>query len=114
TRDGTGVRLGGRCGGARGRGGMLGAGLPAHASDRAVARGEPGGAMSLAVAGALLGLVGGVGLLLLIAGLRGRRTTLDERLAPARRPRDASSGLLCAHSVHSPFVVVEKLLAPWV
>lgn len=70
--------------------------------------------MSLAVAGALLGLLGGVGLLLVIAGLRGRRITLDERLAPALRPRDASSGLLRDHTVHSPFGVVEKLLAPWV
>ncbi|WP_277212362.1 type II secretion system F family protein [Isoptericola croceus] len=70
--------------------------------------------MTLAVTGALLGLLGGVGLLLVAAGLRGRRITLDERLAPALRPRDASSALLREQVVHTPFGVVERLLAPWV
>lgn len=70
--------------------------------------------MTLAVTGGLLGLLGGVGLLLVWAGWRGRRITLDERLAPALRPRDASSGLLRAQVVHTPFGVVERIVAPWV
>ncbi|QAY62066.1 type II secretion system F family protein [Xylanimonas allomyrinae] len=64
-------------------------------------------------AGALLGLMGGIGLLLIVAGVRGRRVTLAERLAPALRPRDATSGLLREQPVRSPFPVVERLLAPW-
>lgn len=70
--------------------------------------------MSLAVTGALLGLLGGLGILLVITGLRGRRITLDERLAPALRPRDASSGLLRDHTVQGPLGVVERIVAPWV
>ncbi|GAA1972157.1 type II secretion system F family protein [Isoptericola halotolerans] len=70
--------------------------------------------MTPAVSGALLGLVGGVGVLLVWAGLRGRRISLHERLAPALRPRDASSGLLREHVVHTPFGVVERIVAPWV
>jgi tight adherence protein C len=70
--------------------------------------------MTLAVTGGLLGLLGGVGLLLAWTGWRGRRITLDERLAPALRPRDASSGLLRAPAVHTPFGVVERIVAPWV
>lgn len=70
--------------------------------------------MTLAMTGALLGLLGGVGFLLVAAGLRGRRITLDERLAPALRPRDASSGLLREQAMHTPFGVVERILAPWV
>ncbi|WP_425954669.1 type II secretion system F family protein [Xylanimonas sp. McL0601] len=64
--------------------------------------------------GALIGLLGGIGLVLVVAGVRGRRITLDERLAPALRPRDATSGLLREQPVRSPFPVVERLLAPWI
>ena len=64
-------------------------------------------------AGALLGLLGGLGLAAVAAGLRRRRITLAERLAPALRPRDASSTLLREQPVRSPFPVVERLLAPW-
>jgi tight adherence protein C len=63
--------------------------------------------------GALIGLLGGVGLLLVAAGLRGRRITLEDRLAPVLRPRDATSRLLRDQPVRGPFPVVERLLAPW-
>ncbi|WP_130416862.1 type II secretion system F family protein [Xylanimonas ulmi] len=63
--------------------------------------------------GALFGLLGGVGLVLVAAGLRRRRITLAERLAPALRPRDATSGLLREQPARTPFPVVERLLAPW-
>jgi tight adherence protein C len=61
--------------------------------------------------GALAGLLGGLGLLLVIARLRARRVTLDERLAPSLRPRDATSGLL--REQHASAHVVERLIAPW-
>ncbi|GAB6938553.1 type II secretion system F family protein [Isoptericola variabilis] len=64
--------------------------------------------------GALVGLLGGLGLLLVISRLRARRATLEQRLAPALRPRDATSGLLRDQPTHTPFPVVERLLAPWV
>ncbi|QAY70385.1 type II secretion system F family protein [Xylanimonas protaetiae] len=63
--------------------------------------------------GALIGLLGGLGLLLVVAWVRGRRVTLASRLAPALRPRDATSGLLREQAVRSPFPAVERLLAPW-
>ena len=63
--------------------------------------------------GAMIGLLGGLGLLLVVAWFRARRITLHARLAPALRPRDATSGLLREHPVRSPFPVVERLLAPW-
>lgn len=46
------------------------------------------------VAGALAGLGVGLGLLIVLARLRARAVTLDERLAPYLRPRDATSTLL--------------------
>ncbi|MEL7975930.1 type II secretion system F family protein [Isoptericola sp. F-RaC21] len=64
--------------------------------------------------GALVGLLGGLGLLLVISRVRARRATLDQRLAPALRPRDATSGLLREQPTHTPFPVVERLLAPWI
>ncbi|MEG3615578.1 type II secretion system F family protein [Isoptericola haloaureus] len=70
--------------------------------------------MTLAVTGALLGLLAGVGLLLALAAVRGRRISLDERLAPALRRRDATSGLLRDQVTRSPFGVVDRLVAPWV
>ncbi|MFC8598424.1 type II secretion system F family protein [Isoptericola sp. NPDC057191] len=70
--------------------------------------------LSFSVTGALLGLLGGIGLLLVVGGLRARRITLDQRLAPALRPRDATSGLLREQPVRTPFPVIERLLAPWV
>ncbi|MFE7408276.1 type II secretion system F family protein [Isoptericola sp. NPDC057559] len=64
--------------------------------------------------GASVGLLGGLGVLLVVARLRARRVTLDERLAPALRPRDATSGLLREQPAHTPFPALERLLAPWV
>jgi tight adherence protein C len=46
------------------------------------------------VAGALAGLGVALGLLIVLARLRSRTVTLDERLAPYLRPRDATSTLL--------------------
>jgi tight adherence protein C len=46
------------------------------------------------VAGALAGLGVALGLLIVLARLRSRAVTLDERLAPYLRPRDATSTLL--------------------
>jgi len=66
------------------------------------------------LAGALVGLLGGLGVLLVVSRLRARRITLEERLAPTLRPRDATSGLLRDQAVQTPFGVVERLLAPWV
>lgn len=63
--------------------------------------------------GAMIGLLGGLGMLLVVAWFRARRITLQARLAPALRPRDATSGLLREQAVRSPFPVVERLLAPW-
>lgn len=63
------------------------------------------------VPGALVGLLGGLGLLLVLARLRARRITLDERLAPSLRPRDATSGLL--RERHTSTYMVERLIAPW-
>jgi tight adherence protein C len=45
-------------------------------------------------AGALVGLGVALGLLIVLARLRARAVTLDERLAPYLRPRDATSTLL--------------------
>jgi tight adherence protein C len=61
----------------------------------------------------MIGLLGGFGVLLVVAWFRARRITLQARLAPALRPRDATSGLLREQAVRSPFPVVERLLAPW-
>lgn len=65
----------------------------------------------VSVPGGLVGLLGGLGLLLVIARLRARRITLDERLAPSLRPRDATSGLLREQRAGAH--VVERLIAPW-
>ncbi|MDO8148232.1 type II secretion system F family protein [Isoptericola sp. b515] len=70
--------------------------------------------MTPIVTGALLGLLAGCGLLLVAAGVRGRRIRLDERLAPTLRPRDATSGLLREQATRGPLGVLEQLLAPWV
>lgn len=50
--------------------------------------------MTGGVAGALAGLGVALGLLIVLARLRSRAVTLDERLAPYLRPRDATSTLL--------------------
>ncbi len=63
--------------------------------------------------GALIGLLGGLGLVLVTGWFRSRRITLATRLAPALRARDATSSLLRDQPGRSPFPVVERLLAPW-
>ncbi|PFG42551.1 tight adherence protein C [Isoptericola jiangsuensis] len=62
--------------------------------------------------GALVGLVAALGLLLVASGLRRRRISLDERLAPSLRPRDRRSGLLRDTDVPRTLGPLERLLAP--
>lgn len=66
-----------------------------------------------APAGALAGLLLGLGGWLLVAAWRARRRpTLDQRLAPYLRLPAGTSGLLDGPAVRSPFPVLERLLAP--
>lgn len=65
-------------------------------------------------AGAAAGALCGVGILLVVAGVRGRSIRLDERLAPYLRRHDATSALLRDQPVHTPFPTIERLVAPWV
>jgi len=64
------------------------------------------------VVGALVGLLGGLGLTIVVLRLRSRRIGLDQRLAPYLRPQTTASGLLRTPSVRGPFVTVERLVAP--
>ncbi|WP_069387530.1 type II secretion system F family protein [Cellulosimicrobium cellulans] len=64
--------------------------------------------------GAVAGALCGVGVLLVVAGVRGRVIRLDERLAPYLRRHDATSALLRDQPVHTPFPTIERLVAPWV
>ncbi len=68
--------------------------------------------MSPTVQGGLAGLLAACGVLVVVARLRSRRITLDQRLAPYLRPRRAGSGLLGLPSVRGPVPVLERLLAP--
>ena len=68
--------------------------------------------MSPGVVGALVGLLGGLGLTIVVLRLRSRRISLDQRLAPYLRPQGTASGLLRAPSVRGPFVTIERLVAP--
>ena len=68
--------------------------------------------MSPVVQGALAGLCAACGLLVVVARLRARRITLDQRLAPYLRPRRTGSGLLGAPAVRGPVPVLERLVAP--
>ena len=68
--------------------------------------------MSPGVVGALVGLLGGLGLTIVVLRLRSRRISLDQRLAPYLRPQTTSSGLLRTPSVRGPFATVERLVAP--
>ncbi|MFC8921316.1 type II secretion system F family protein [Cellulosimicrobium sp. NPDC057127] len=65
-------------------------------------------------AGVAVGALGGLGVLLVMAGVWGRAIRLDERLAPYLRTRDATSALLRDQPVHTPFPTIERLVAPWV
>jgi tight adherence protein C len=67
--------------------------------------------VSPTVQGALVGLLGGLGVLLVVTRLRARRTTLDQRIAPYLRPRRGSR-LLDIPVARSPFSTLERLVAP--
>lgn len=69
--------------------------------------------MSPAVQGALIGLLGGAGALLVVARLRARRVRLDDRLAPYLRPTRTESALIApAPPVRGPLPALERLAAP--
>lgn len=68
--------------------------------------------MSGAVTGAAIGLMGGSGLALVVARLRSRRITLDQRLAPYLRPQRSSSALLTGPVARGPLSTLERLASP--
>ncbi|WP_028048929.1 type II secretion system F family protein [Cellulomonas sp. URHD0024] len=68
--------------------------------------------MSPALQGALIGLLGGLGLVMVVARLRSRRVSLDQRLAPYLRPQRTSSGLLRLPTARGPFSTIERLVSP--
>lgn len=70
--------------------------------------------MNPSTAGALIGLLGGIGLLLLVHHRRARTITLDDRLAPYLRVASSTSGLL-EPGVRSASVLttLERLARPW-
>lgn len=69
--------------------------------------------MSAGTAGAALGLLGGVGLLLVVVRWPARRASLDSRLAPYLRGRRVESTLLRSPAARSPFGAAERLAAPF-
>lgn len=68
--------------------------------------------MNPGLIGALIGALGGIGLVLVWWRVAARRITLDERLAPYLRAQQSGSGLLRAPVVHTPFPTLERLVAP--
>ena len=68
--------------------------------------------MSPVVQGAFAGLLAACGVLVVIARVRARRITLDQRLAPYLRPRRTGSRLLGSPVVRGPVPVLERLVAP--
>jgi tight adherence protein C len=68
--------------------------------------------VSPALLGGLVGLLGGCGAVLVVARLRARRITLDQRVGPYLRTRGTSS-LLRAEPVRGPWGVVERIVAPF-
>jgi len=69
--------------------------------------------VSAVVEGALVGALGGVGLLLFQAHVRARRIRLEDRLAPYLRPARTTSRLLVDDAPQTPFATIQRLLAPW-
>lgn len=68
--------------------------------------------VSPGVAGALVGLLGGLGAWLVLWRVTARRITLDQRLAPYLRQRPRGSRLLAEPAVYTPFPTLERLVAP--
>ncbi|MGO1174362.1 MAG: type II secretion system F family protein [Actinomycetaceae bacterium] len=68
--------------------------------------------MSLAMYGALAGLLLAVGVWVVVARLGARRPRLADRLAPYLVERPTSSRLLAETPARTPFTVVERLVAP--
>ena len=66
------------------------------------------------VKGAVIGFVGGVGLLTIAWRLRARRVTFAARVAPYVGRRDTGSALLEERRAITPFPALEMLVAPWV
>jgi len=64
------------------------------------------------VQGGFAGFLAACGVLVVVARLRNRRITLDQRLAPYLRPRRAGSSLLGLPAARGPVPVLERLLAP--
>ena len=68
--------------------------------------------VEVSLTGAAIGALGGVGVLLVVAGARGRAIRLDERLAPYLRTHDRTSALLRDQPTRTPFPTVERLVTP--
>ncbi len=68
--------------------------------------------MTGATAGALIGALGGIGLVLVTSRLLARRITLDDRLAPYLRVQRPTSSLLREPTPATPFPTLARLLAP--
>ncbi len=68
--------------------------------------------MTGATAGALIGALGGIGLVLVTSRLLARRITLDDRLAPYLRVHRPTSSLLREPTPATPFPTLARLLAP--
>lgn len=64
--------------------------------------------MSATAQGALIGLAGGIGAWLVVLRLLARRPSLDDRLGPYLRPAARPDPT----AAHTPFPVLERLLAP--
>lgn len=69
--------------------------------------------MTPASAGALAGLMLGVGVCLVLWRLAARRITLLDRVTPYLRERPRRSRLLAERHEHTPFPTLERLVAPW-
>ena len=68
--------------------------------------------MSAATTGALIGALGGAGVVLVAWRLRARRISLDERLAPYLRVQRPTSALLREPVAATPFPTLARLLTP--
>jgi tight adherence protein C len=68
--------------------------------------------VSPGVQGALVGLLGSVGVLVVVARLRARRIRLDDRLAPYLRPSRTESALIADRPVRAPLSALERIAAP--